>query len=159
MILGLSNLQHIGVEIYGGGQCVTEVAFPKLITSEIDGTENLKVWEFGNEEVQVGEMMPRVTSIQLNGCANLIALPALYKLPALETLKVKGANQLTSISLELNCIGCSTVSSRGGIRQLNSFTSFPKLTTLDIKSYGKSEGNCFGRRSRHQEPNSHNAND
>ncbi|KAI3935668.1 hypothetical protein MKW98_022676, partial [Papaver atlanticum] len=124
-----SNLKKLTIWNYLGFK------FPNwmLVTLEIDGSENLEVWEFGNEEVQVGEMMPRVTSIQLNGCANLIALAALYKLPALETLKIKGANQLTSISLELNCIGCNTVSSRGGKRQLNSFTSFPKLTTLDFK--------------------------
>lgn len=102
-------LQHIGV------------AFPKLITLEIHGTENLEVWEFGNRDVQVDEMMPRVTRIKLDGCKNLIALPTLSKLPSLETLIIQGANQLTYIS-------CGR-----GTRQLNSFTSFPKLTNLDIR--------------------------
>ncbi|KAI3927229.1 hypothetical protein MKW92_000226 [Papaver armeniacum] len=117
VIEDLKNLKRIGVEIYGGGQCVTEVAFPKLITLEIRETDNLEVWEFGNG---VREMMPRVKTIKLYACDNLIALPALDKLPSLESLKIDFADQLTSI-------GCNTMSSDGG-------TSYPKLATLSISS-------------------------
>ncbi|KAI3927227.1 hypothetical protein MKW92_000224 [Papaver armeniacum] len=134
IINGLTNLKHIGVEIYGGGQCLTEVAFPKLITWEICETKSLKVWEFSSGEVQVSKMMPRVTSITLLGCINLIALPPLNKLPSLETLKIFRAHRLTSISRELYCIRFNSMSGRGGLAQLNSFTSFPKLATLHISS-------------------------
>ncbi|KAI3915236.1 hypothetical protein MKX01_035495 [Papaver californicum] len=117
--------KHIGVEIYGGGgQYATEVAFPKLIALEIHDAKNLEVWEFGNGEVQ---MMPRVTSIKLWECDSLIALPALNKLPSLETLNIQAVDQLTSISVELY-----TMSSRGSTKQLNNFTSFPKLASLRI---------------------------
>ncbi|MCL7040747.1 hypothetical protein MKW94_027375 [Papaver nudicaule] len=133
LIKDLNNLKRIGVEIYGGGdQYVAEVAFPKLITLEIAGTKNLEVWEFGNGAAQVAEMMPRVINITLDGCEKLIALPSLNKLPSLELLRIEHANQLTSISLESYCIRSNSVSSRGGIRQLENFTSFPKLSILDI---------------------------
>ncbi|KAI3868567.1 hypothetical protein MKX03_003787 [Papaver bracteatum] len=135
VIKDLRNLKRIGVEIYDGSQCVTEVAFPKLITLEISETANLEVWEFGNGEVQVGEMMPCVTSIKLTGCKNLIALPALSKLQSLETLHIQNAHQLTRISCQFYYVEAS----RGGIRQCNRFTSFPKLATLDLSFLGKLE--------------------
>ncbi|KAI3972109.1 hypothetical protein MKW92_020136 [Papaver armeniacum] len=119
VIKNLTRLRHIGVEIYGGGQCVTEVAFPKLITLNINGTKNLQVWEFGSREVQVAEIMPRVTSITLFGCTNLIALPPLNKLPSLETLTIRHAHQLTSICVGFYCIRRNTMSNRGVISQLN----------------------------------------
>ncbi|XP_026398208.1 putative disease resistance RPP13-like protein 1 [Papaver somniferum] len=118
VIYELKNLKRIGVEIYGGGQCLGDVAFPKLKTLEFFYTVNLEVWEFGNGEVQVRQMMPRVTTIKLSGCKKLIALPDLNKLPSLETLKIEFAFKLTSI-------GCNTISSNGG-------TSFPELTTLEV---------------------------
>ncbi|KAI3923206.1 hypothetical protein MKW92_048488 [Papaver armeniacum] len=124
----LANLGSIGVEIYGGtgSQCVTEVAFPKLIRLEISKLEKLGVWEFGNREV--GEMMPRVSRIIITDCVNLIVGPALHQLPSLHYLEIKHAHQLTSIS---------PVSSRG-------FTLFPKLAELVICSMNKLEGICLG---------------
>ncbi|KAI3944896.1 hypothetical protein MKW92_041126 [Papaver armeniacum] len=144
VIKNLTKLRHIGVEIYGGGQCVTEVAFPKLITLNINGTKNLQVWEFGSREVQVAEIMPRVTSITLFGCTNLIALPPLNKLPSLETLTIRHAHQMTSICVGFYCVRRNTMSNRGVISQLNSFSSFPKLVTLDISYMASLEAIVLG---------------
>ncbi|RZC93486.1 hypothetical protein C5167_007299 [Papaver somniferum] len=144
VIKNLTKLRHIGVEIYGAGQCVTEVAFPKLITLIINGTKNLQVWEFGSREVQVGDIMPRVTSITLFGCTNLIALPPLNKLPSLETLTIRHAHQLTSICVGFYCIRRNAMSNRRVICQLNSFSSFPNLVTLDISYMASLEAIVLG---------------
>ncbi|MCL7045585.1 hypothetical protein MKW94_011790 [Papaver nudicaule] len=126
LITNLSNLKRIGVEIYGGGQSVTEVAFPKLITLKIVKAEKLEVLDLDNNgEVQAGKIMPHVTNIKLSRCRSLIALPALDKLPSLETLEIENADQLKSISL-------------------NGFTSFPKLAELQISDMRNLEEIVFG---------------
>ncbi|XP_026398393.1 putative disease resistance protein RGA1 [Papaver somniferum] len=122
-IYQLLNLKHIGVEIYGGGKCIPQVAFPKLKTLNIDFASSLEVWEFGNEHVKVTSIFPCVTSIHLNKCRKLIALPALGELPSLQTLSVSGSDQLVSISDEF----CGTLS-----HSLTRLTAFPKLNSLMI---------------------------
>ncbi|KAI3917515.1 hypothetical protein MKW98_021277 [Papaver atlanticum] len=123
VIKNLRNLKRIG-----------------LITLEISETANLEVWEFGKGEVQVGEMMPCVTSIKLTGCKNLIALPALSKLPSLETLHIQNAHQLTRISCEFYYWGVITEGEKGDTN--NGTSVMPCLKSLrirecrDLKSFG-----------------------
>ncbi|MCL7028715.1 hypothetical protein MKW94_002686 [Papaver nudicaule] len=121
----LNNLKHIGAEVYGGH---SQVQFPKLITLKIC-LQNLKVWEFGK-----GEIMPNVTSIELIGCRELIALPALGELPSLETLKISHAHRLRNIGREFCGIGGNNkvTTIRGGHGRVDTLTAFPKLTRLEI---------------------------
>ncbi|KAI3859392.1 hypothetical protein MKW92_015790 [Papaver armeniacum] len=121
-VLGLSqmpSLKRIGVEIYGGSHCATQVVFPKLISLYICSAPNLEVWEFGNGKVQV---MPCVTSIYLEQCKALKTLPALGNLLSLQTLSIYEADKLVSVGHEF----CGIVSSNS----FSSLRAFPKLSSL-----------------------------
>ncbi|XP_026420303.1 putative disease resistance RPP13-like protein 1 [Papaver somniferum] len=108
-----SNLKKFTISEYSGFK------FPSWMGDTITAAQGWEVWEFANGEIQVGVMMPRVTSINIHNCPNLIAFPALNKLPSLKKLKIEYADKLTSISREFYCNGCNTL-------------LFPKLVDLDI---------------------------
>ncbi|KAI3946295.1 hypothetical protein MKW92_022555 [Papaver armeniacum] len=123
-VLGLSqmpSLKRIGVEIYGGSHCATQVVFPKLISLYICSAPNLELWEFGNGKVQV---MPCVTSIYLEQCKALKRLPALGNLLSLQTLSIYEADKLVSVSHEF----CGIVSSNS----FSSLRAFPKLSSYEL---------------------------
>ncbi|OVA07358.1 Leucine-rich repeat [Macleaya cordata] len=125
---GLDNLKRIGVEIYGngGGQCVGEVAFPKL--KELDITANkLEVWDMGDGEV-AGEIMPCVTRVTLK-CRKLKVLPPLWKLPSLETLDISYSAAVTHIGPEFYGISGNNTIGGGGGGNVN-LTAFPNLKSL-----------------------------
>ncbi|KAI3931696.1 hypothetical protein MKW92_037844 [Papaver armeniacum] len=107
-ISGLYNLKSFGVETFGGGQCITHVAFPKLTSLLIQFASRLEVWEFGNEQVQVASIMPCLTSIHLERCNALIALPVIGTLPSLQklnSLRLDDLKNLEVINLgEMPCL-------------------------------------------------------
>ncbi|KAI3866864.1 hypothetical protein MKX03_027097 [Papaver bracteatum] len=108
-ILWMNSLKEIGDEFYGGGSAGGNnnfVSFPNLLSLRLDAKE-LELWAFGTnaeeEKADADEVnmiiMPRVRDIYISSL-KLKTLPALGKLPSLETLKLSGLENVEHIGPE-----------------------------------------------------------